>query len=152
MEKIIGKKDVLHRAIVSLHKAIEQYQKATALAHCSGFCQEIFYDKTELIRTTRDSMIQRFEYSIDTLWKYLKSYCEDIEKITIESKSPRGIFKQLCNARVLSEQETEVALEMLDARNATSHMYKEEQAEALAQKITSYYHVLAQIERKITIH
>ena len=149
MEAITLKKEAVHKALISLHKAISHYEKACGLSSCSNFCQEIFYDKTELIRTTRDSMIQRFEYSIDITWKYLKAHLEDVEKVALDAKSPRSVFKALCSARILSEQETESALEMLDARNATSHMYKEEQAELLAAKINDYYKLLIIIEHKI---
>lgn len=149
MEEVIPKKEALHKAIISLHKVIEQYNKTLTITQCSGICQTIFYDQHELIRTTRDSMIQRFEYCIDSLWKYLKVHIETVEKIHLEIKSPRNIFKALCAAKILNEQDTELALEMLDARNATSHMYKEEQAEKLAAKIHEYYKLIAAIERKI---
>ena len=94
-------------------------------------------------------MIQRFEYCIDIMWKYLKAHLEGVEKIPLDVKSPRSVFKALCSARILSEQETGLALDMLDARNATSHMYKEEQAELLATKIKSYYDLLIIIEHKV---
>ncbi len=149
METITIKKEAVHKALVSLHKAIDHYEKASALNTCSTMCQEVFHDKAELVRTTRDSMIQRFEYSIDILWKYVKTHLEQVEKVTLDVKSPRNAFKALCNARLLSEPETELALEMLDARNTTSHMYKEEQAELLAAKITSYYGLMMHIKQKI---
>lgn len=40
-----------------------------------------------------DSAIQRFEYSIDTFWKFLKIYLQEHLKIQIESASPRAISK-----------------------------------------------------------
>jgi len=99
--------------------------------------------------TLRDSKIWRFKRSVDTMWKYLKFYLEDIEKVTLDLKSPRTVFKTLCSTRILSESETEFLLEMLDARNATSHMYKEEQAEQLAAKIPEFYKLLVLVEKRI---
>ena len=54
----------------------------------------------------RDSTIQRFEYSIDTFWKFLKIYLQDYLKMPTESASPRAILKDALNANLLSLQLT----------------------------------------------
>lgn len=47
----------------------------------------------ELILALRDSTIQRFELCIDLLWKVLKKYLENIEKISLTSYSPKGVIR-----------------------------------------------------------
>jgi nucleotidyltransferase substrate binding protein (TIGR01987 family) len=149
METLTIKKAEFKKALVSLKRAIDQYNRAISLLSCTDSCAYIFEDQTELMRTTRDSMIQRFEYCVDSLWKCLKIRLETVEKITLVVKSPRETFREACTARILNEQEVGLALEMLDARNATSHRYKEEQAELLAVKISQYYTLLQTIAQKL---
>jgi len=148
MEKIKNKYQNVKKALNSLLKAIEQYQKTLQLTECTGICDEIFENQKELERTIRDSMIQRFEFCIDTTWKFFKAYLETVEKTQLETKSPRGIFKTLCHINFLTESQTETALKMLDARNLTSHLYKEDIAENLASEIPAYYTLLDKIIKK----
>jgi hypothetical protein len=61
---------------------------------------------------TREALIKRFEYSIDTLWKYLKLYLK--EKHGLEQKSPKTVFKECLRLGLNSETETELSLEMVD--------------------------------------
>jgi nucleotidyltransferase substrate binding protein (TIGR01987 family) len=149
MEKLSIKKTVFKKALASLERAVEQYKRANTLSDCNDSCAFVFQDKVELVRTTRDSMIQRFEYCVDSSWKCLKIRLETIEKVTLPITSPREIFRAACNARMISEQETQQALEMIDARNIASHRYKEEEAELLAGKIDRYYLLLQTIAQKI---
>lgn len=46
----------------------------------------------QVLRIERDSLIQRFEYSYELFWKFLKKYAEH-QFITLESASPRGIIR-----------------------------------------------------------
>jgi len=149
METIAIKKAAFKKALLSLNRAIEQYKRASSLSDCTDSCALVFQDQTELLRTTRDSMIQRFEYCVDSSWKCLKTRLETIEKITLPIKSPREIFRAACAARLLSEQEVQQALVMVDARNITSHRYKEEEAEILAGNIGQYYALLQTIAQKV---
>ena len=149
MEEIKPKKESLAKVMATLQLGIDQYHKAQAITDCTDTCCTIFRDRDELIRTTRDSMIQRFEYCVDSLWKYLKIYLETVEKVTLDTKSPRGIYKALCATRKISEDETELALEMCDARYITSHIYKEEQAELLTTKIARFYALMETIINRV---
>lgn len=139
MEHLIVKRKQVLTALATLKRSINSYGKASKLESNSTWYKEVFSDQDESIRSIRDSMIQRFEFSIDLIWKYLKEYLTSVERMSLEIKTPRSIFRSLCNAKILSEKETEFAIEMVDNRNRTSHIYKEEMAEEIASQIPEYH-------------
>ena len=49
-----------------------------------------------------DSIIQRFEYSIDTFWKFLKLHMSHTMNITIDIASPRPILREAVNAKIIT--------------------------------------------------
>jgi len=99
----------------------------------------------------RDATIQRFEYTFEALWKFLKEYLK--EKEGIVSNSPKACFKEIFSLGFLTEEETVRCLEMTDRRNDTSHTYKEGVAKLIYSKIKGYYtmmkNLLDQFEDKI---
>ena len=99
----------------------------------------------------RDATIQRFEYTFEALWKFLKEYLK--EKEGIVSNSPKACFKEIFSLGFLTEEETVRCLEMTDRRNDTSHTYKAEVSKLIYSKIKGYYtlmkNLLDQFEDKI---
>lgn len=91
----------------------------------------------------RDSIIQRFEYSVELFWKMLKEYLYEFENI--EVRSPNHAMRESRNIDLLSDKETEYALEMIHDRNQSSHAYDEDIAEGISGKIDSY----AEFMRKV---
>ena len=88
----------------------------------------------------RDSVIKRFEYSVDTIWKYEKRFLK--ERYGVEQNSPKSVFRECLTNGILSEEETVQALEMVDARNLTSHTYHEELADDICQRAKNYFTLL----------
>ena len=85
----------------------------------------------------RDAAIQRFEYTFEALWKFIKEYLKEREGII--SNSPKSCFRELLSLGFLTEEETVNFLEMTDRRNDTSHTYKEEVAQIIYGKIPEYF-------------
>ena len=81
----------------------------------------------------RDATIQRFEYTFEACWKFVKEYLK--EKEGIICNSPKSCFRELFSLGFLSEEETVNCLDMTDKRNETSHTYKEELARIIFDKI-----------------
>ncbi|MCD5383945.1 nucleotidyltransferase substrate binding protein [candidate division WOR-3 bacterium] len=96
--------------------------------------KEILDEPFSLI--VRDATIQRFEYTFESLWKFLKAYLK--EKEGILSDSPKGCFRRAFSLDFLTEEEIMKFLEMTDDRNMTSHTYKEEIAQMLYPRIGKY--------------
>ncbi len=94
-----------------------------------------------------DSLIQRFEFCYDLSWKYLKEYL----RVThgIELRSPKTVFQECLKQKIITEQETALLLEMVDARNSSSHIYDEEMAATISKKIPKYAQFLHELARRI---
>lgn len=97
----------------------------------------------------RDASIQRFEYTFEALWKFLKEYLK--EKEGIISNSPKSCFKEIFSLGFLSEEETVKCLEMTDRRNDTAHTYKEKVAEAIYSRIKDYVLLMGKLLQKFKL-
>lgn len=106
---------------------------------------------TEDYLIVRDSVIQRFEYSTDSFWKFLKIYLEVVQKVPIESSSPRSILKLALFSKIITEHELNVLLQSLSDRNLTSHSYNEEVAEMIQSQIPLYYVTMKEVVERIEI-
>lgn len=88
----------------------------------------------------RDSVIQRFEFSVDTFWKYLKAYLLYSLKIDVnEVNSPRSIFRESFNSNLFGKEDLSIFIDMIEDRNRTSHTYDEALAEEILERIPNYY-------------
>ena len=81
-------------------------------------------------------MIQRFEFCFEIIWKCGKDYLRAVEGL--DAASPKKVIRLLREIGMFDEQETEMALEMVDDRNITVHTYDEEMAKKLADRIHNY--------------
>jgi nucleotidyltransferase substrate binding protein (TIGR01987 family) len=149
MEKLIQRQEFMFQALDSLSLAMGAYQKGLDLANDPEWREKAFTSAEETERTFRDSMIQRFEFSSDLFWKFLKEYLEKIELVQLESKGPKGIFRDACRIGIIGEKETETALKMIDDRNMTSHIYKEEIAQHISKNIPAYYDLMLSIAQRL---
>jgi nucleotidyltransferase substrate binding protein (TIGR01987 family) len=95
----------------------------------------------------RDAAIQRFEYTFEAFWKFIKEYVKEEEGII--ANSPKAVFKELFVLGFCSEEETVRLLEMTDKRNDTSHTYREAVAQAIYERTNEYANLMAQVLERI---
>ncbi len=145
MEIVEKKIEKLNQALQTLTSAIELHEKYMQLAF-----SEQQLELALLALATRDSMIQRFEYCTDMLWKLIKVYLEKVQNITLTMNSPKGIIREAVLSRFLSEDEGEECMDMIKKRNETSHIYLEEVAEDIAKVIPKFYQLMHIIVTRIT--
>lgn len=126
--------ETINLALVTLKEAIESFDEQV-----NDATENPSQKNLKLVVSLRDSMIQRFEYCTDLFWKVLKLYLENIEKITLESNSPRGVIRAAVQAKILSEKQGIICMQMVDNRNMTSHMYHQEIAEEIAARVPEFY-------------
>jgi len=112
------KKEQAQRALTSLEELVSKYSEK----------------KDDVI--LRDALIQRFEYSTEAFWKYLKAYLQTEHNLS--ANSPREVIRTGLFAKLYSEEISQELLQMLDDRNLTSHTYVEELAESIAHRIPEY--------------
>lgn len=138
MEKLKLKHNQLNSALNRLNEAVVDFKQS--------FCN----DSTDrLIDSLRDSMIQRFEFTLDLLWKYLKIYLETEIGLNIELSSPKNIIREACRVKLISEKDCEEILTMIDDRNMSSHIYKEEIADDIAKRIPEHCKIIEKYTEKL---
>ena len=79
------KYNVLNKSLDSLHESPSYFDKVLKTER-----KEDLLDTYEVVyKISRDSIIQRFEFSVELFWKYLRIYLEEVKKVKIDSNSPR---------------------------------------------------------------
>lgn len=91
----------------------------------------------------RDAAIQRFEYTFEAFWKFIREYLKQKEGIV--ANSPKSCFKEIFSLGFAGEEETVELQEMTDKRNDTSHTYKEKVAQAIYEKLAGYCALMEKI-------
>ena len=84
----------------------------------------------------RDAAIQRFEYTFEAFWKFLRDYLREIEGI--RCNSPKSCFRDALSTGLITEKQIITCLEMTDDRNLTSYTYIEKLAEQIYKKVETY--------------
>ena len=95
----------------------------------------------------RDATIQRFEYTFEAIWKYIKADLEETEGI--QALSPKQCFRALFSAGKITESECVNLLEITDHRNETSHTYKSQVADLIFEKIPAITTAFEQLLEKL---
>ncbi len=144
MAQINQKLTVMLQALATLTDGIKLFDKYSNL-----FNTNPTEDNEKLFLGMRDSMIQRFEYCTDLFWKTIRVYLEDVEKIDLPINAPRVILREAVKARLLSEEEGEDCITMVESRNKTSHIYHIEVAQTIAHKIPEFYTLMKLIINRI---
>ena len=85
----------------------------------------------------RDGVIQRFEFTFDLAWKSLKEYMQD-QGATTPLQFPKQVLREAYAAELIDDER--LWLDMLDARNSTSHIYDDRQAAAVMSGVQERYY------------
>lgn len=120
--------------IDELKKALNRLKEALAVP------------KTDIVR---DSVIQRFEFTVELSWKVLQRYLRSSG--VIDPLTPKNVFRE--GAKLGIVKDPQAWTRFLDARNLSNHTYKESLAEevyASALLLPPYAEELVQaIERAV---
>ena len=94
---------------------------------------DLYDGKDDIIR---DSLIQRFEFTYELTHKTLREFMKYLG-VTLENSFPRTIFKKAYVNNLISDDM--VWSNLLEDRNSTSHIYNENLADEVADRIVKYY-------------
>jgi len=136
MEKVMQRYQMALQTLSTLKEVLEAIEQ--------GVPEEYYLNM-------RDSAIQRFEYSIDTLWKFLKIYLQESLNMQVESASPRSVIRNALDANIVYQNEFEQLMRCITSRNETSHAYNEELAQNLMDELPSFYETMHTILIRIKI-
>lgn len=115
---------------------IEQRQ-LSAFQALTAFFEALSMEKSTVIR---DACILRFQLAFEATWKYAQAYLK--QEDGIEVASPRKVVRSCFEAGYLSENITEICLEMIDDRNLVVHTYDQELAEAIYEDLPRFAEAL----------
>lgn len=94
---------------------------------------DLYDGKNEIVR---DSLIQRFEFTYELTHKTLKEFMKYLG-VTLENSFPRTIYKKAYVNNLISDDKVWISL--LEDRNSTSHIYNENLASEIAERIVNNY-------------
>lgn len=103
--KKTSKKENFSKALARLKEGLEDFEK----------------NPCDIIR---DGVIQRFEFTAELAWKACKEYLEQAGH-KVEG-SPKPILRKAYEIGLISQEETWI--DLISARNHTSHLYEEKVA------------------------
>ncbi|MDQ6763142.1 MAG: nucleotidyltransferase substrate binding protein [Bacteroidota bacterium] len=84
----------------------------------------------------RNGQIQKFEYTIELLWKTLKKFFETKrEKFFLY---PKDVIKGCFAEEIIDETNYLVLIDAIESRNLLSHVYKMEMFEIIYPQLNSY--------------
>ena len=101
------------------------------------------YDPLEL-DIVMDAVIQRFEFTFETAWKSVKLAAK---AVGYECKSPKGCLKLAYRMGWIKDEER--WLELLEARNLTSHTYDQETAVDVYETVKENFQVFGSLLREL---
>lgn len=136
MDHIVLRHQKLEQALATLEESI-------ALSASSDHYPE------KVLLALRDSKIQRFEYSVDLFWKVLREYIELQGGKNVTIASPKFVLREALSDNILSQEEFDICIAMIDDRNKTSHIYDEVTAQEIDVHINKYYVLLDELCRRI---
>ena len=88
----------------------------------------------------RDGVIQRFEYTIELLWKVSKKVLEENGVVAV---APKDVIREMANIGWISNPDELILF--LKMRNETSHSYKEEVAKKVYQASVKFVSVAEEL-------
>ena len=119
---------------------LEQLKKAlkTLLDSFDVLSQAKSMNNQTFVLAAEDSIIQRFEYTYESFWKFLKKYLKTID-ISEDHLSPKKVFHASYKTGICTLEEASICIDMADSRNETSHTYSIEASRVILSDIPHYY-------------
>ena len=96
----------------------------------------------------RDLTIMRFIYTFEACWRALQRYLNLVEGVDVET--PKACMRGARDAGLLTDQETETALVMVDDRNLTVHTYNEQLAIQIIGRMAGHVSVMRSLLAAMT--
>ena len=92
-------------------------------------------EKSDGHAVIRDGVIQRFEFTYELAWKATKAYLEEIG--LVDRNSPKAVIKEAYAQKLICHEQNWLA--MLDDRHKIVHVYNEQMAKDIADRISDKY-------------
>jgi nucleotidyltransferase substrate binding protein (TIGR01987 family) len=142
MEELAYQYRQFKKALTHLKRMFKRYQQAFREVSTTVYTVTAEEDFIEF----RSATIQAFECCYELVWKLLKSILK--KRYSIESNSPRKVFNDSYAQAIIGESQAHMLIDMIEARNDTTHKYDELRADEIGKKIASYIELFELLEAK----
>ena len=85
----------------------------------------------------RDAIIQRFEFTLEVAWKYLRHMLLDLGVFAQDIASPKKVIREAFANGIITDGD--IWVEMVASRNILSHTYNQQDAIQFEDKIINIY-------------
>ena len=134
-EQLAARYEKANKALASLEEAIflmRKYEKE----YKKNPTHEIELE----YRAHLDSVLKRFEFTSNTVWKYLKSFLE--VRFGVVHNSPKPVIRECFRNNLITKQETHLARDIITVCKMSSYIYWDEIAEEIWKHVPNYYNLM----------
>lgn len=137
--------NIIKDGVTIMNKLTEKYNKFSS--SISRLEESINEYEVYKISSSRDGVIQRFEFCAELAWKTTREYL--CQQGYVEINSPKAVMKQAYSDGLIDDEHSWI--ELLNARNLTSHIYDENTAGEIFESIkTTFFPLLVELNRKLS--
>ena len=97
----------------------------------------------------KSGQIQKFEFTVELLWKTVQVFLYEIDGIDVNS--PKSVAKEFVEAGHCDYETYELFIRAINDRNHLSHVYRQEMAESIWQRLPEYLYMVEQIASVIRL-
>ena len=99
---------------------------------------------TELVGDNiKSGQIQKFEFTIELLWKTVQVFLLELDGVDVIT--PKSVAKEFVEAGYCDYETYELFIRAINDRNLISHIYRQEMAEAIWQRLPEYVMLIERI-------
>jgi nucleotidyltransferase substrate binding protein (TIGR01987 family) len=84
----------------------------------------------------KSGQIQKFEFTIELLWKTVQVFLFEVDGVDVVT--PKGVAKEFVEAGYCNYEVYELFIRAINDRNQLSHIYRQEMAESIWQRLPEY--------------
>ena len=91
----------------------------------------------------KSGQIQKFEFTVELLWKTVQVFLFEVDGVDVVT--PKSVAKEFVEAGYCDYETYELFIRAINDRNQLSHIYRQEMAETVMQRLPDYVHLVEQI-------
>lgn len=91
----------------------------------------------------KSGQIQKFEFTVELLWKSVQVFLIEVDGIDVVT--PKSVAKEFVEAGYCDYETYELFIRAINDRNQLSHIYRQEMAESIRQRLPEYVLVMERI-------
>jgi nucleotidyltransferase substrate binding protein (TIGR01987 family) len=129
-----------------LNAKIELMKKVTSDTHHAVHRDISNITDEEILDTLKNGQLQKFEYTLELIWKTLKSFLKEEKGIIVQGS--KDTFREIAPFIELSPDMISNILKIIDDRNSLAHEYEEFIMSNIYPKLKGYLDLLVKVVTK----